>query len=236
MDTPYVEIPLGVVRSTQEEAMQRFAGMPALVTATRQTAGRGRSGAAWEHADRAVAASLAFRTHWPEPARPRLALVAGLAAAGAVGGAVRLKWPNDLVLDGLKVGGLLVEADGDLIVAGLGVNLFWRQPIEGAGAVGAADPGPEAALRVARVWAKGLLRRAAGDPAAWGRREYAALCTTIGSVVQWSGGGHGRATGVAADGGLEVATADGEVVLRAGEVREIRPAGGERLQGGGARY
>jgi BirA family biotin operon repressor/biotin-[acetyl-CoA-carboxylase] ligase len=235
MDTPYVEIPLGVVRSTQEEAARRFAGLPILVTATRQTAGRGRSGASWEHADRAVAASLAFPTDWPEPERARLTLVAGLAAADALGAAVRLKWPNDLVLAGGKVGGLLTEAHGGLIVAGLGVNLFWPGAIEGATALSADDPGPEAASRIARLWARGLLRRAAGDPGSWGREEYAARCTTIGSAVQWSGGGRGRAVGVAADGGLEVETPAGPLILRAGEVREVRPADGERLRTRGSR-
>ena len=236
MDTPYVEIALGVVRSTQEEAAQRFAGIPVLVTATRQTAGRGRSGARWEHADRSVATSLAFRTSWPPPQRARLTLVAGLAAADVLGPAVRLKWPNDLVIDGLKVGGLLTEADGDLIVAGLGVNLFWPAPIEGAGALADADPGPEAAARIARLWAKRLLRRSGGDPESWGREEYTARCATVGSAVEWSGGGCGRAVGVAADGGLEVETPDGPLILRAGEVREVRPAAGERLQGPGSRY
>ncbi|HSS93602.1 MAG TPA: bifunctional biotin--[acetyl-CoA-carboxylase] synthetase/biotin operon repressor, partial [Candidatus Dormibacteraeota bacterium] len=56
---------------------------------------------------------------------PLLSLAAGVAAAEACGGGVRLKWPNDLLLDGRKVGGILVEASPAKVVCGIGINLTW---------------------------------------------------------------------------------------------------------------
>ncbi len=54
---------------------------------------------------------------------PLLSLAAGVAAAEACGPRVRLKWPNDMMLDGLKVGGILVEATPAKAVCGIGINL-----------------------------------------------------------------------------------------------------------------
>jgi len=224
MDTPYVAVHLGSAGSTQDEARGRFAGDPVLVTTDRQTTGRGRSGNRWEQAPRAVAASLAFASDWPAAALPRLTLVAGLAAVDAVGSPVRLTWPNDLVIGEEKVGGLLAEAAGAVVVIGLGLNLWWPEPMDGAIALCAADPGPAAVGVVATAWAEALLARSGAGPDAWGRTEYVAACATLGREITWEPDGAGRAVGVAGDGGLEVETGDGKVVLRAGMVRRVRPS------------
>src|SRR5438045_1930486 len=85
-----------------------------LLAAEQQSAGRGRRGRRW-HATAGSAAtfSLARLVHRPPRELPGLALVAGVGAARALRilGAERtaLKWPNDLVLDGAKLGGILVE-------------------------------------------------------------------------------------------------------------------------------
>ena len=222
MATPYVLVELGTVGSTQQEARGRFRGEPLLVTARHQTGGRGRSGRTWVQAPRAVAATLCFEPGWPEARTGTIPLVAGLAARDASGDDVRLAWPNDLVRDGRKVGGILAEGDGGLVVVGLGLNLWWPDPIEGAGALLSADPGPEAADWIAEQWAAGLLERMAAGPDRWGRDEYLAVSSTVGHQVTWQPDGAGRAVGIAADGGLVVAIGDGEVVLRSGEVREVR--------------
>lgn len=225
MATPYDLVQLGTVATTQHEARRRYAGGPVLVTAERQTAGRGRTGNSWEHAARAVAASLAFEPGWPVESLPVIALVAGLAARDAVGGDAALKWPNDVMAEGRKVGGVLVEADGGLVVAGLGVNLWWPDPLDGAGALFPSDPGPEAADWMAEHWADRLLERAAAGPGDWGRREYAERCLTLGTEVTWEPDGSGTAVGIDPGGGLVVAVGDGETVLRSGEVGRVRPAG-----------
>jgi BirA family biotin operon repressor/biotin-[acetyl-CoA-carboxylase] ligase len=56
---------------------------------------------------------------------PLLSLAAGVAAAEACGSSVRLKWPNDLLVDGRKVGGILVESTPVKAVCGIGINLTW---------------------------------------------------------------------------------------------------------------
>jgi BirA family biotin operon repressor/biotin-[acetyl-CoA-carboxylase] ligase len=102
-----------------------------LLAAEEQTAGRGRRGRRWHAAaGSAVMFSLALLVHRPLRELPGLALVAGVGAARALRalGASRtaLKWPNDLVLDGAKLGGILVEtrshARATLAVIGIGIN------------------------------------------------------------------------------------------------------------------
>ncbi len=232
-DTPYALLCMETTASTQDEARRRLGGRPLLLVAAHQTAGRGRRGRAWEEAPRALAATLAFRPAWPREAWPRLTLVAGLAACRALGAAVRLEWPNDLVAAGRKVGGLLTEAAEGVVAAGLGVNLYWPQPtVAGAGALWAEDPGPEAAARLAGAWAEDLLARVAAGPGAWGWEEYAERCATLGREVTWEPtgdevtgepAGRGRAVAVAEDGGLVVETPAGRRVLHAGEVHTVRP-------------
>lgn len=225
MDTPYDLHALGTVGSTQQEARHRYAGTPVLVTAQRQTAGRGRLGRDWVHAPRAVAASLAFETDWPAEQRGLLPLLAGLSAREAAGEEVALEWPNDLVAGGRKVGGILVEGDGDLVVAGLGVNLWWPDPMEGAGALLGADPGPEASEWLAEQWAADLLERVAAGPGAWDAVEYERCCPTLGAAITWEPDGAGTAVGIGGDGSLLVDVGGETVGLHSGEVRRVRRDG-----------
>ena len=222
MDTPYVAVHLGTVGSTQREARQRFDGTPLLVTAGAQTSGRGRSGKEWVTADRALAASLAFEAVISPLVAGPLPLIAGLAARAALGGPVGLKWPNDLVVGDDKIGGILTQALEDLVVVGLGVNLWWPHPIDGAAGLYGVDPGPEEGRRVGESWAADLMARLPGLGDDWGMDEYAARCVTIGRAITWSPHGAGLATAIAADGGLIVETASGGVVLRSGEVHQVR--------------
>jgi BirA family biotin operon repressor/biotin-[acetyl-CoA-carboxylase] ligase len=222
-DTPYAVCELEQTGSTQDEARRRFTGAPLLVVAARQSAGRGRRGAAWVSAPRAVAATLAWRPGWPEAAWPRLTLAAGLAACRVLGEQVGLEWPNDLVVAEGKVGGLLAEAGPDGVLVGMGVNLYWPRPeVAGAAALLAGDPGPAAAGQIAHAWAADLLARTAGGPGEWGVDDYARRCLTLGREVTWEPRGRGRALQVQADGGLVVEVADGRLVLYAGEVHTIR--------------
>ena len=224
MATPYVLVELGSAGSTQHEARSRFRESPVLVTAQIQTSGRGRMGRDWVSAPRAVAASLCLSPSWPQESFGVIPLVAGLAARDAAGGEVQLKWPNDLVLGGRKVGGLLVEAEGTTVTIGLGLNLWWPDPIDGAGALLQADPGVEAPDWIAEQWADLLLERLATGLTQWGRDEYSRVCTTLGKEITWHPGGSGIAVAISEDGGLVVTTPEGETVLRSGEVSEIRPA------------
>jgi BirA family biotin operon repressor/biotin-[acetyl-CoA-carboxylase] ligase len=106
------------VTSTQDVARDLPIG--SVVVADHQSAGRGRLGHRWEApAGTALLASFVLTPH------PLLSLAAGVAAAEASGNGVRLKWPNDLMLGGRKVGGILVEVTPVKAVCGIGINLNW---------------------------------------------------------------------------------------------------------------
>jgi BirA family transcriptional regulator, biotin operon repressor / biotin---[acetyl-CoA-carboxylase] ligase len=112
---------LETVSSTQDVARELPIG--SIVLADHQTAGRGRLDHRWDAPP--GAALLASFVLAPDPL---LSLAAGVAAAEACGKGVRLKWPNDLLLDGRKVGGILVEATPAKAVCGIGINLSWAPP------------------------------------------------------------------------------------------------------------
>ncbi|HVH63869.1 MAG TPA: biotin--[acetyl-CoA-carboxylase] ligase [Candidatus Dormibacteraeota bacterium] len=112
---------LASVTSTQDVARDLPIG--SIVVADHQTAGRGRFDRRWE----APAGSALLVSFVLEPS-PLLSLVVGVAAAEACGANVRLKWPNDLLLEGRKLGGILVEVTQGKAVSGIGINLTWAPP------------------------------------------------------------------------------------------------------------
>lgn len=96
--------------------------------AERQSAGRGRQGRAWSSPAGNFYGSTTVRLRAADPAAPSLALVAAVAlyeavAAFAPNAPLQLKWPNDLLLDGAKLAGILLERAGGAVVVGVGVNL-----------------------------------------------------------------------------------------------------------------
>jgi BirA family transcriptional regulator, biotin operon repressor / biotin---[acetyl-CoA-carboxylase] ligase len=210
------------VGSTQDEARAAFEGAPLLVLAQRQNRGRGRHGRTWMSAPRALAASVAFSPPWSPDTWGRLSLVAGLAGVSVLPGNPDVKWPNDLVTGRGKVGGILLEASGGVVVAGIGANLYWPDPAAGSAALLSEDPGPDLAGEIGVDWSVELLRRLEYGPERWGRAEYVAACTTLGREITWEPEGRGRAVNVAADGALIVETSTGIVRLVATEVSHIR--------------
>lgn len=224
MATPYSLQVYDEVTSTQDIAVATLADEPILVVAGRQTEGRGRSQRAWESAPRAMAASLALRPTWDLESWPLIPLVAGLAAAETLDGDVTLKWPNDLLMGEDKVGGILVEGSGGVLVVGFGLNLWWPNPPSGSGSLSIDDPGPEAVVDTATAWAERLLERMAGGPGDWGRDRYLELSATVGRRVTWEPNGEGTAIDVGTDGSLIVETDHGVQELIAGEIRHLRTA------------
>src|SRR5215468_2238165 len=111
-----------LVVSTNSEALsmarQGECG-PLWVTAARQSAGRGRRGRAWMSEPGNLFASLLLTNPAAAERRPELAFVAALAVHDAVvevaadlGPRIAIKWPNDLLVGGDKVAGILIEGDG----------------------------------------------------------------------------------------------------------------------------
>lgn len=128
---------LASVCSTNAEAMRRAqAGEqgPLWIMALAQTDGRGRSGRIWSSEGGNLHASLLVTLAAPQPKAYQLALVAGIAVIDALTAALhpvppglQLKWPNDILIDGGKAGGILVESStsaGRLAaVIGIGLNV-----------------------------------------------------------------------------------------------------------------
>lgn len=103
-----------------------------LLVALRQTAGRGRLGRTWHSACAGVTASLTFSLMLPLAPRDwsGLSLAVGLSLAQSLHPDIRLKWPNDLWLQGRKLGGILIEtvnpgtaAASRSVVVGVGLNI-----------------------------------------------------------------------------------------------------------------
>jgi BirA family transcriptional regulator, biotin operon repressor / biotin---[acetyl-CoA-carboxylase] ligase len=109
---------LGSVPSTQDVARDLPVG--SIVVADHQSSGRGTHGRRWE-----APPGTALLASFVLAPTAVLSLVVGVAAAEACGPHVRLKWPNDLLLDGRKLGGILVEATPVKAVVGIGINLTW---------------------------------------------------------------------------------------------------------------
>jgi BirA family transcriptional regulator, biotin operon repressor / biotin---[acetyl-CoA-carboxylase] ligase len=135
---------LGRVESTQAVAFALAADGAAdrtVVVAEAQSAGRGRRGRTWQDEPGAsLLTSIILRPSLPPARLPMLSLVAGIAVAEALekvtGLAPRLKWPNDVLVDGRKLAGILLESrlgttsrnghTAPLVVLGIGVNLAQR--------------------------------------------------------------------------------------------------------------
>ena len=200
------------IDSTNRRARElASAGAPhgTLVTAGAQTAGRGRQGRRWEApAGSALLCSLVLREF-----DALLSLRAGLAVADVAGEAARVKWPNDVQVDGRKVAGVLVEGrphEGWAVV-GIGVNVSAAPDLPDAAALGRDDP--EAVLGELL----GALETRLAEPKEAALSALRARDALLGEEVRWEGG-EGVAAGIDPDGGLRVTTDAGERVLSGGEV------------------
>jgi BirA family transcriptional regulator, biotin operon repressor / biotin---[acetyl-CoA-carboxylase] ligase len=221
--------------STNTEALThlRQGGGPLLVSAARQTAGRGRLGRAWQSDDAALTFSVA-RSFPADLDLSGLSLAVGCAVADALdpsGDRIRLKWPNDLFLDGAKLGGILIEtvplpAAQRGVVVGIGLNL--RPLPEGAdrsafasghAALQAFDPAATASSvldRLAPTLAGLLADFEALGFAPW-QAAFARRDLTAGRAVR-VGDQPGIARGVSARGELLLETAAGTAPVSAGEL------------------
>lgn len=115
---------LGSVASTQDAPETQKAVVGTVVTACRQTAGRGRFGRQW-----ADTAECGIATTFVVAAQPaeRLALAAAIATAEAaeyaLGSPVGIKWPNDIVVGRRKLAGVLIESNRERALVGIGMNV-----------------------------------------------------------------------------------------------------------------
>ncbi|MBA2549991.1 MAG: biotin--[acetyl-CoA-carboxylase] ligase [Nocardioidaceae bacterium] len=232
--------------SADVAAAARDGAPEGLVVATEhQSAGRGRLDRRWEAASGSgLAVSVLLRPGAVPAARwPWLPLLTGVAVQAALravtGVEARLKWPNDVLVGEKKVAGILLERvdglAGPAAVVGIGVNVSMtaqQLPVPHATSLlleDAIELDPERVLvglllHLGEAYA--TWRDAAGDPQPWLRHAYTDACSSIGIRVraELPGGGEvtGQATGIDELGRLVVASADGRMVVGAGEVVHLR--------------
>ena len=229
----YRRIAFGSVASTNDEA-RRLAEAGAseglVVTGVQQTAGRGRQGKVWLSPPGNVYASILLRPACPAARAAETVFVAGVAARDAVAALLPIdsqplcKWPNDLIIGGRKVAGILAEASIDpagtceYVVLGIGINVAHYPPetawpatsLVASGGRGAAA---ESVLeRLLAAWDEWHRRwRADGFVAiraAWIERAFG-----LGQTIQLSqdrGAHRGRFLGLDASGALVLETIAGK--------------------------
>jgi BirA family transcriptional regulator, biotin operon repressor / biotin---[acetyl-CoA-carboxylase] ligase len=230
--------------STNDEAIDRArGGAPEglVVGADRQRAGRGRRGRPWvAAAGHALLVSVLLRPEVPPVDAGLLPIVVAAATAEGLGPDARIVWPNDVLIDGRKVAGILCEMSADQervrwAVAGIGVNVRSAPALDDArweaGALSDAGAPPcRADLLVDLLGALGrryaewveegpraILDAYAGRDALRGRQV---LVSLAGEEVA------GECAGTDALGRLRVRTGAGERLLGAGEVVRVGPGPG----------
>ncbi len=215
------------IDSTNAEALRRAAdGMPhgTVILAAEQTAGRGRRGRRWISPPGNLYMTILVRP--PEGrALGQLSFVAAVALGEALGAeaGVRFKWPNDLLLRGRKIAGILIEADGGAAAVGIGVNTAHTPEAVRAAAADLGLGGDAATLSIGicrafdlwyRRWLDGGFVRV--------RDAWLARAAGVGEDVEAQSAGRtvtGRFDRLDPDGALVVAgPAGAETRITAGEV------------------
>ena len=199
------------------------------LVALAQDAGKGRQGRAWQSLDGNFLGSSLVVLRPGDPPAPSLALAAGLALIEATdvvasGRAMVLKWPNDLMLDGAKLGGILLERSGDRVVAGFGVNLAAAPDIPGRAVAqlgGTVTPKAFAPL-LAASFARLLGAWRSSEPDAFAR-AWLARAHPLGTSLTVHTGKDETVTGTFAgienDGALRLNTGSDVQIVRAGDVQ-----------------
>lgn len=233
--------------STNDHALELAAAgetdTPLLVWADRQRAGRGRNGHAWWSAGGALTFSLLLsgtEAGLPRGDWPRVALLVGLTVAHALdriapGERIAVKWPNDVLLNGKKLCGILMEpapTHADRLVIGIGVNVansFRAAPPElQATATALCDEltravtPVEVLLAILVAWRETLRRYHAG--AVHLADEWRARCHLTDHPIRLTTGEgvlEGRCRGIDSSGALLIETSQGLVRRVAGTVRRL---------------
>lgn len=202
-DTGARLITFDTLGSTNVEALARArAGEhgPLWIVAERQTAGRGRRGNAWTSQPGNLFASLLLTEGLPAAHLPELCFVVALAVRDAVAEAaphleprLKLKWPNDLLLDGAKFVGILIEGETvrehSVVVAGIGINCAHQPsgtpyPVTSLAASGAVVTPADLMRVLANTMRARLVQWDAGSGFAAIRAEWLAHAAGIGGDIR----------------------------------------------------
>jgi len=232
------------VASTQDLARDWALSEPelpagALVIAEEQTAGRGRQRREWRTPPgQALALSMILRPHLVPEQLPRVTMLGGVAVAATLspllGDALALKWPNDVLVRGRKLCGILAEGAGfpedPRIVVGLGVNVSLTKeqlPVPHATSLaleGVDVSTEDVTVAVLEALHRRLTQWATGDRSLMD--DYRRECITIGKPVRVEAPGgdlHGTVADIAPDGRLDLLADDGDRhLISAGDVTHLR--------------
>jgi BirA family biotin operon repressor/biotin-[acetyl-CoA-carboxylase] ligase len=225
--------------STNADLLARAAQLtePVLLVAEHQTAGRGRAGRSWlSSSEHSLTFSLAWKFDGGLQALSGLPLAVGVAlgdALGQLGVQVELKWPNDVLKDGAKLAGILIETQsaaggGTWAVIGIGLNLIMPDEVEarlGRSAAGA----PWLARMEREVLMAALLDALADALRLFARQGFGAFSARWNLRHAWQGRSvvildngqvlqEGLAAGVDDAGRLLLDTAEGRTTVLAGDV------------------
>ena len=208
------------------------------LVADRQTAGRGRGGREWFDGSGNFMGSTVIHLRFGDPEPATLALVAGLAVHQAVSAYLPtdrralLKWPNDVMIGGAKLAGILMERQGNAIVIGVGINLLTAPEVPGreTGALAAVGTAPDRDAFAASL--SGLFEQEVGRWRGFGVApivgRWLAAAHPVGTPLLVGEPGEaplvGTFAGIADSGALQLRLADGATrVIHAGEVRFASP-------------
>lgn len=230
------------VTSTNAVLMAHAPKLPSgsVLIANHQTGGRGRFDRSWvDEPGRGLATSALIRPNRPIIEWGWLPLLLGVAVdkgiakiAGAQESRVTLKWPNDVLVDGRKICGILCQVSGDALICGWGINVLgWPQDVPADRATSLADAGlptdrTEISAAVLRAFDALLADWEAGADM---RQRYLAICDTVGRDVKVMLDAErpdsfklGLAVDVTVEGNLVVETEAGVETFSAADVIHLR--------------
>ena len=199
------------IHNTQEFALEELKNEPVLVISFHQEKGKGTSNRSWLNAAQSLACSFAFNKDDNQLDETLIPLLSGLCFTEVLSKPpIFLKWPNDLIVNDLKVGGVLVESVGEKICIGIGINYFWKNPtVPNAGALFNEAQKEEFIKEHAIKWAEKVYESMTKNIFSLG--SYKAKLQTLGKIVEYPEG-RGWAEDINENGSLRIKTTEGEII------------------------
>ena len=199
------------IYNTQEYALSELSSEPILVISYSQEKGKGTSNRTWLNADQALACSLAVKQEDIKLKHTLIPLLSGYLFTEILKDIkISLKWPNDIVLNNLKVGGILVEKSENNICIGMGINYFWEKPeVPGAGSIFTKKQDDALINLHAEKWASDVLSSLVEKN--FDLNRYKQKLQTLGKIVEYPEG-RGWAEDINEDGSLKIKSTEGDYI------------------------
>ena len=199
------------IYNTQEFALEELNSEPKLVINFHQEKVKGTTNRSWFNADQSLAWSFAFNKGDNQLDETLIPLLSGLCFTEVLSKPpIFLKWPNDLIVNDLKVGGVLVERVGEKICIGIGINYFWKNPtVPNAGALFNEVQEDDSIKDHAIKWAEKVYESVTKN--SFSLERYKAKLQTLGKVVEYPEG-RGWAEDINENGSLRIKTTEGEII------------------------